>query len=257
MTTGVTNNTTNTTNTTNTSSSSSSSSTSNSALDQLAGNFNSFLTLLTTQLQNQDPLSPLDTNQFTQQLVEFAGVQQQVDMNTNMQTLISLQQTSEATSAMQLIGANVTLNASSSALTSSSPASWDLNSASPATGKVTITNSSGTVVFTGTTSLNAGDNTYTWNGTGNTGQTWPAGQYTIQVTATGASGQTVNVSSQVSGTVSGVDMTQSPPQIVVGGQDYALSAVKAVNSSTMSGLSGLSASLSSLNTALNTLNSIL
>ena len=64
---------------------------------QIAGNFNEFLQLLTTQLQNQDPLSPLDTNQFTQQLVEFASVQQQVDMNTNMQTLISLQQTTAAT----------------------------------------------------------------------------------------------------------------------------------------------------------------
>ena len=60
---------------------------------QLAGNFNTFLTLLTTQLQNQDPLDPLDTNQFTQQLVEFASVEQQVNMNTNLQTLISMQQT--------------------------------------------------------------------------------------------------------------------------------------------------------------------
>src|SRR5271169_3771427 len=182
MTTSVNNNTTNTT--TNSTTNSSSSSSANSSLDQLAGNFNSFLTLLTTQLQNQDPLDPLDTNQFTQQLVEFASVQQQVDMNSNMQTLISLQQTSEATSAMQMIGSNVTLNASSSALTSSAPASWNLNSAGPATGQVTITNSSGTVVYTGTTSLNSGSNAYTWNGTGNTGQTWPAGQYTIAVTAT-------------------------------------------------------------------------
>jgi flagellar basal-body rod modification protein FlgD len=255
MTTSVNNNTTNTANTS--SSSSSSSSASNASLDQLAGNFNSFLTLLTTQLQNQDPLSPLDTNQFTQQLVEFASVQQQVDMNTNMQTLISLQQTSEASSAMQLIGANVTLNGTSSPLTSASPASWNLNSAGPATGNVTITNSSGTTVYTGTTSLNAANNSYTWNGTGNTGQTWPAGQYTIAVTATGASGQTVKVSSQVTGTVSGVDLTQNPPQLIVGGQDYAMSAVQSVNNSTMSSLSGLSTSLSSLNSALSTLNSIL
>src|SRR5271169_7185867 len=128
MTTSVTNNTTNTANATN-SSSSNAASTTNSGLDQLAGNFNSFLTLLTTQLQNQDPLSPLDTNQFTQQLVEFASVQQQVDMNTNMQTLISLQQTSEASSAMQLLGASVTLNGTSSPLSSTTPASWNLNSA--------------------------------------------------------------------------------------------------------------------------------
>src|SRR6202167_3330834 len=103
----------------------SSASTGNTGLAQLADNFNSFLTLLTTQLQNQDPLDPLDTNQFTQQLVEFSSVQQQVDMSTNMQTLISLQQSSEAASAMQLIGANVTLNGTSSPLTSTSPASWN------------------------------------------------------------------------------------------------------------------------------------
>ncbi len=253
MTTSVNNNTTNTTNTTNSSSSNAASAT-NSSLDQLAGNFNSFLTLLTTQLQNQDPLDPLDTNQFTQQLVEFSSVQQQVDMNTNMQTLISLQQSSEASSAMQLIGANVTLTGTSSPLTSTTPASWNLNSAGPATGNVTITNSSGTTVYTGTTSLNTGNNTYTWNGTGNSGQTWPAGQYTIAVTATGASGQAVTVSSQVQGTVSGVDLTQSPPQLIVGGQDYAMSAVHSVNNSATS---GLSTSLSSLNSALSTLTSML
>ena len=83
---------------------------------QLAGNFNTFLTLLTTQLQNQDPLDPLDTNQFTQQLVEFASVEQQVNMNTNLQTLISLQQTAEATSAMQFLGSNVTLTGTTATL---------------------------------------------------------------------------------------------------------------------------------------------
>src|ERR1700723_3365003 len=108
-------------------------------------------------------------------------------MNTNMQTLISLQQTNEAASAMQMIGSNVTLDASSSALTSSAPASWNLSSAGPATGNVTITNSSGTVVYPGPPSLNSGSNAYPGNGPGNPGQPWPAGQYTIAVTATSAS----------------------------------------------------------------------
>ena len=52
--------------------------------------------MLTTQLQHQDPLSPLDTNQFTQQLVQFASVEQQINMNTSLSTLISLQQTQQA-----------------------------------------------------------------------------------------------------------------------------------------------------------------
>src|SRR5580704_8962276 len=77
---------------------------------EIAGNFDTFLQLLTTQLQNQDPLSPLDTNQFTEQLVEFASVEQQINENSNLQTLISLQQTSASLQALQLVGANVTIN---------------------------------------------------------------------------------------------------------------------------------------------------
>jgi flagellar basal-body rod modification protein FlgD len=75
------------------SSSSSASATNAMASQQIAGNFQSFLELLTTQLQNQNPLDPLDTNQFTQQLVEFAGVQEQLNTNDSLSTLISLQQT--------------------------------------------------------------------------------------------------------------------------------------------------------------------
>src|ERR1700689_2961035 len=133
-------------NTANTSGSTSNSGTTgNAGLAALADNFNSFLTLLTTQLQNQDPLDPMDTDQFTQQLVEFTGVQQQVDMNTNLQTLISLQQTNEATAAMQFLGANVTVAGTSATLANAtgSPASWSLNSPSPATGTFTITSATG------------------------------------------------------------------------------------------------------------------
>src|ERR1700728_4685859 len=132
---------------------------------QIAGNFDTFLQLLTTQLQNQDPLDPMDTSQFTEQLVEFASVEQQINENTNLQTLISLQQTSEATQAMQLIGSTVTVNSTTGTLANASgqSASWALSSPSPATGTVTITNSAGAVAHTGTTSLSSGNNTYSWN----------------------------------------------------------------------------------------------
>src|SRR6266852_7931029 len=73
----------------------------------LAGNFQTFLTLLTTQLQNQDPLSPLDTNQFTQQLVSFSEVEQQINTNTNLQSLIAMQNTSQALSALPLVGQTI------------------------------------------------------------------------------------------------------------------------------------------------------
>ena len=63
----------------------------NGGLASLAGNFQSFLTLLTTQLQNQDPLNPTDTNQFTQQITQMTGVEQQLISNQLLQQLVSQQ----------------------------------------------------------------------------------------------------------------------------------------------------------------------
>src|SRR5471030_2385296 len=74
---------------------------------EIASNFTTFLQLLTTQLQNQDPLSPMDTNQFTQQLVQFAGVEQQMKTNTDLDQLVSLNKTSQATAALSFVGKQV------------------------------------------------------------------------------------------------------------------------------------------------------
>jgi flagellar basal-body rod modification protein FlgD len=222
-------------NSTSSSSNSSSSSTAGAAgtnaSQQLAGNFDTFLQLLTTQLQNQNPLDPLDTNQFTQQLVEFASVEQQINMNTNLQTLISMQQTSEPTSALQLVGSTVTVSGNSATLSNatSSPATWSLNAATPATANLTITSSAGTTVYTGTQSLNAGIQSFTWNGKGNNGQTWPDGTYTLSINAAGANGQAVNVSSQVQGVVSGVNTSANPPTLTVSGQTVQLSQITSIS----------------------------
>lgn len=199
-------------------------------MQSIAGNFDTFLQLLTTQLQNQDPLDPLDTDSFTQELVEFASVEQQVDMNTNLQTMISMQQTSEATSALQLVGSTVTVSGSSATLSNAtgSPATWSLTSSAPATAQVTITSSVGTTAYTGTVALNSGTQTYSWNGQGNNGQTWPDGTYTISINATGANGQAVNVSTQMQGTVSGVNLSSNPPTLTVNGQNVQISQVTSI-----------------------------
>jgi flagellar basal-body rod modification protein FlgD len=232
------------------------------ASQQLAGNFDEFLQLLTTQLQNQDPLDPLDTNQFTQQLVEFASVEQQVDMNTNMQTLITLQQTTAATAALQLIGSTVTVGGNSATLSNAtgSPATWSLNASAPATANVTITSSSGQTAYTGTTALNAGTNSFTWNGQGNNGVTWPDGAYTITVNATGANGQPVTVSTQVQGVVTAVNMNATPPTLTVGGQSVPISSIQSVSNSSASSasaLSSLNTSISNLNGAISSLTQLL
>ncbi len=235
---------------------SSTSSTTN-ALQTLAGNYDTFLQLLTTQLQNQDPLSPLDTDQFTQQLVEFASVEQQVNMNTNLQTLISMQQTSEATSALQLVGSTVTVSGNVAPLSNatSTPASWSLSTTTPATANITVTSSTGQVAYTGTMALNAGTQSFTWNGTGNNNISWPDGSYTLAVNATGANGQAVTVTTQVQGTVSAVNISANPPTVTVGGQSVPISQIQSVSNGALSALnSTINSSLSTLGTSITNLN---
>ena len=84
--------------------------------NSLAGNFQTFLTLLTTQLKNQNPLDPLDTNQFTQQLVQFAQVEQQIKSNDLLAGLVLLEKRSEATAALAYVGSTVVVDGSTARL---------------------------------------------------------------------------------------------------------------------------------------------
>jgi flagellar basal-body rod modification protein FlgD len=224
---------------TSSSSSSSSSSSANSLANQtIAGNFQSFLTLLTTQLQNQNPLDPLDTNQFTQQLVEFAGVQQQLQTNDSLSSLVSLEQSAQATQALQYVGKTAVVSGSTTSLTNSS-ATWELNIPSNSTVNLSIANSAGQTVYTGNFSANAGNNQpFTWNGQGSDGTQWPDGSYTLTATAADSNGNNVAVTTLISGTVNSVNLTQSPPLLAINGQNYTLSQIQAIGAGAASSSSG-------------------
>ena len=90
----------------------------------IADNFQTFLTLLTTQLQNQNPLDPLDTNQFTQQLVQFAGVEQQLKSNDQLTTLVDLEKTAQATQALVFVGNTVAVDGTTAQFDTS--ATWNI-----------------------------------------------------------------------------------------------------------------------------------
>ena len=109
------------------------------ALDntEIASNFTTFLQLLTTQLKNQNPLDPLDTNQFTQQLVQFAQVEQQMKSNDQLSSLVSLEKSAQASTALAYVGATVVVDGSTAALTNGS-ATWNLNVTKPSTATITI-----------------------------------------------------------------------------------------------------------------------
>src|SRR6478609_5834085 len=156
----------------------------------LAGNFQTFLTLLTAQLQNQNPLDPLDTNQFTQQLVQFAQVEQQLKSNDQLSAMLALQKSSQATQAINYVGFTATVDGKTAGLKDNA-ATWLLTSPKPATATVNVINSTGQTVYTGNYNLNAGQQNFIWDGKGNDGTTWPDGKYTLSIVAKDASNQTV------------------------------------------------------------------
>src|SRR3954452_13292433 len=103
------------------------------ATDQatLANNFNTFLQLLTTQLKNQNPMDPLDTNQFTQQLVQFAQVEQQMKQNDQLTTLIAIEKSAQATTALAFVGSTVAVDGQTTAL-ANGKANWSFTVSKPA-----------------------------------------------------------------------------------------------------------------------------
>jgi flagellar basal-body rod modification protein FlgD len=194
------------------------------AASQLAGNFDEFLQLLTTQLQNQDPLSPMDANQFTQELVQFSSVEQQIQTNTSLNTLISLQQNAQVTSALGFLGHSVVVNGSVAQL-NNGQASWNYTVSKPATATINIMDSSGAVVYSTTQAVQPGQQTFTWNGQSTNGNLMTSGSYTISITAIDANGQPVGVATQAQGLVSGVDVSSNPPALLINGQSYPLNQI--------------------------------
>jgi flagellar basal-body rod modification protein FlgD len=210
------------------SSSSASSSLGSTTNGTLAGNFQTFLTLLTTQLKNQNPLDPLDTNQFTQQLVQFASVEQQLKTNDELTSLVSLQKTAQSTQALTFVGKTAVVDGSTTSLSNAS-ATWELGVPTASNVSISIANSTGQTVFSGNYSVNAGDNqAFKWDGKGNDGTQWPDGKYTLTATAVDSTGKSVAVSTQIQGVVSSVDLTQSPPLLSINGQTYTVDQIKAI-----------------------------
>ena len=198
----------------------------------IAGNFNTFLQLLTTQLKNQNPLDPLDTNQFTSQLVQFAQVEQQLRSNDQLATLVSLQKTTQSTAALNFVGQNVVVDGSTAQL-ANNQATWSFTSPKPASATITIVDSTGQTAYSGSYTLQTGQQQFQWDGKGNNGTTWPPGAYTMSIASKDANGQSVAISTEVQGVVDSADLTQNPPTLSIGGQNYALDKIKRVVRSTL------------------------
>jgi flagellar basal-body rod modification protein FlgD len=194
-------------------------------LTSLAGNFNDFLSLLTTQLQNQDPTSPMDTSQFTSQLVQFTGVAEQITANSTLSQILTVNQTQQLTQASGLVGQQVTFTGGTLPLQNGS-AQVDFQTTSAEPVQITVTNSSGIAVQSQTVNATSGANTWTWNGTDASGRQQPDGSYTVAVTAAGAA-----LPFQSVGTVTGAEQVNQAVQLQFGTTTVPYSQVVSMGSS--------------------------
>ena len=191
-----------------TASGSGSSTTPANSLASLSSNFQDFLSMLLTQLQNQDPTSPMDTNQFTSELVNFASVQQQINTNASLTQLIQLGQSGQVLQSASIVGHQVALNANSIVLQNGS-GGINFTAATAEPVGIGIYGSNGGLLYSTTVNAAQGSNSWTWNGQTSNGTQLPDGSYSVQVVTAGSGGTATPVPFTVQGTVTGVNQASS------------------------------------------------
>ncbi len=213
-----------------------SSSNTTQALNKLSGDFNNFLTLLTTQLKNQDPLSPMDSTQFTQQLVAFTGVEQQINGNAKLDQLIALGKGDQLTAAAGFIGSDVQATSSSAAIYSDGTAtSIGFTLPSDASlAAMSIYDSSGNAVRTGAVPTTQGSHVVSWDGKNDEGTALPAGTYSFSVQAIDANQLPISgITTSILGKVTNVSTDSSNAvQLTLGSVVVPLTAVTSINKAT-------------------------
>lgn len=182
----------------------------------LADNFDNFLVLLTTQLKNQDPTSPMDSNQFTQQLVSFAQVEQAVNTNDNLEKLLASNESSQLNSAVSYLGKMVQSKGNSFTLANGqADLYYTMEEASKQT-SITITDAAGRTVAVIPAETSAGQHHLAWDGKDQNKNPVPDGTYKVQVSAMDADGNFLPVTTGVTNVVGGVAMEDGKPVLYVG-----------------------------------------
>lgn len=222
-----------------TSASSSTSSGSTVSPTSAQGIENQFLTLLTTQLQSQDPTNPMDNSAITSQMAQISQVTGMQNLNQTMQSLLSSQLSSQSLMAAGTIGGQALVSGNSLTWGGSGSAGVGagVSLASAASQMaVTVKNAAGQTVDTiNVSNPTSGMNTFTWDGTDGNGNVEPAGNYTFSATATATgtngSATAVTATPYANQTIKAVswDSSGNPQLVLSGGQTVAMSAVQQIS----------------------------
>ena len=205
---------------------STSSSSSSSALTS-----SQFLTLLTSELQNQDPLNATSTTDFINQLTSYANFTEQQSINSSMSSLASSFSSLVTLNSVNYIGHTVEAKTDTATLTNGSATYGYSLSSAASNVSISIKDSSGNTVWSGTGTGNAGSNSFTWDGKDSSGtQLSDGGKYTMSVTATDSVCNSVFNYATVTGTVTGIDASTSTPSLLVNGVSVSASNIIGVTS---------------------------
>ena len=188
----------------------------NQSSNKLANDFDDFLTLLTTQLQHQDPLDPMDSGEFTQQLVAFAGVEQQIRTNQNLEELASLSRLNNIGNVASYLGNEALIEAPFGDHTTDG-IKWQYTHGKEAeTVKLQVLAEDDTVIYEADGKTSVGLHKFDWDGKNNDGQLADAGNYRLKVTAKDDEGKAITTGIAVQETITAVNTTSSTPIFTVG-----------------------------------------
>ncbi len=207
----------------------------NAAQSSLAETFDNFLVLLATQLQNQDPLDPMKSEEFTQQLVQFAGVEQSINTNKKLDRLVQLQTSSQLNSAVSFIGKTVEVVSDQLLLKGGAAKisyGLDRNAAQTIIG---IIDQNGRAVRTVQGEIAAGRHEFEWDGRDSNGAQLPDGVYGFSVVATDDDEQTIDTMAASFGRVTGVEVVGNAPRLNIGELGVPFDAVFAVREDELGG----------------------
>lgn len=198
-----------------------------SSMDKLNSNFDMFLTLLTTQLKNQDPLDPMDNAEMTNQLVQFANVEQQIAQNSNLEQMILLLNAQSAASSVNYIGKDVQFTDSTTTY-QGSPITFGYTSEKvPETMTIKVVDATGKTVRTLEAERSDERKTVTWDGLDDEGNEVEAGRpYSFVAIAKDDKEKVLKVDTDITGRVTGAASDSSGNYVLVG--DLAVDVTKVV-----------------------------
>ncbi len=192
----------------------------------LANNFETFLRLLTTQLQNQDPLSPMDPERFTSQLVQFSAVEQALKTNRQLEQLVSLTRTSAASAALTMIGRQVRVDGSRMWVDGLGGTTVYELPERAASVTVRIFDASGRLIHSATGATESGINRFFWDGKLLDGGRAAAGLYRIDVTALDGLGRPIAANLERTTRIDGLESREGGLVLLADGIPLAAEAVR-------------------------------